>query len=248
MVFRKGWLPLRLIALVGSQNMNREYIKCVYCNQREKETDDHVPPKSFYPMPRPSNLITVPSCLKCNRGLGKDEEFFLATFMFSHAGESSTGKQLWDKKINRMYEKNLGLRRKIAGHLQYSELLTPSGIFLGRKWTIKTDEKRFEKVVNKILRGLYFFEYNEPIPDNAEIMTLFLNQEEKFKEAGKIANELKLGSRIWNGIFEYKFNRVAESPTESMWLFRFWGYANFWSVTYDKEMSESQQAGAPDRQ
>jgi len=52
-------------------------------------------------------------------------------------------------------------------------------------------------------------------------MTLFLNQEEKFKEAGKKADELKLGSRIWNGIFEHKFNRVAESPTDSMWLFRF---------------------------
>jgi hypothetical protein len=77
-------------------------------------------------------------------------------------------------------------------------------------------------------------------------MTLFLNQEEKFKEAGKKADELKLGSRIWNGIFEYKFNRVAESLTDSMWLFRFWGYANFWSVTYDKDMSESQQTFASD--
>ena len=48
--------------------------KCVYCNEHEKETDDHVPPKSFYPKPRPFDLITVPSCLRCNQGLGKDED------------------------------------------------------------------------------------------------------------------------------------------------------------------------------
>ena len=77
-------------------------------------------------------------------------------------------------------------------------------------------------------------------------MTLFLNQEEKFKEAEKIANELKMGSRFWNGVFEYKLNRVAESPTDSIWLFRFWGYANFWSVTYDKKVLGSQQAAARD--
>jgi hypothetical protein len=66
--------------------MNKEHLKCAYCNKQEKETDDHVPPKSFYPTPRPSNLITVPSCLKCNQGLGKDEEFFLAIIMFDVIG------------------------------------------------------------------------------------------------------------------------------------------------------------------
>jgi len=227
--------------IVGSQYMNKKYLKCVYCHTQEKETDDHVPPKCFFPVPRPSNLITVPSCLKCNQGLGKDEEFFLATFMFSSAGESPAGKQLWAQKIKGAYKKNLGLRHKIVEHLKQADLLTPVGIFLGRKWTIKTDEKRFEKVVNKIVRGLYFFEYGEPLSDDAEIMTLFLNQEEKLKEAAKIASELKIGSRIWKGIFEYKLNRVSESPTGSIWLFRFWDNANFWSLTYNKKMIESQQ-------
>lgn len=139
-------------------------------------TDDHVPPKCFFPKPRPSNLITVPSCLKCNQGIGKDEEFFLATFMFSNAGVSKTGKRLWSEKLHRMYYKNIGLKRKIAQNLNQSSLLTPSGIYLGKGITINTDEKRFELVVNKILKGLYYFEFNQPIPNNVAITTLFLDQ------------------------------------------------------------------------
>lgn len=232
--------------------MDKNKLKCVYCNDHQIETDDHVPPKSFYPKPRPSDLITVPSCLKCNQGLGKDEEFFLATFMFSNAGISEAGKSLWIEKLNRMYEKNIGLKRKIAEHLGYSKLLTPFGIYLGHRMSIDVDEKRFENVVNKIVKGLYFFEYKESLPTNTVLITLFLNnEEERLEAAEKAVKELKTGARNWDGNFEYKFNRLAECPSCSIWLFRFWGYAYFWSVTYDKETRnqitlKSQQAGARD--
>jgi hypothetical protein len=209
--------------------------KCVYCKLQESTTDDHVPPKSFFPKPRPSNLITVPSCLDCNKGAGKDEEFFLATFMFSYAGVSEAGKRLWTEKLNRMYDKNIGLRRKIADHLNQSSLYTPSGIYLGSGMTINTDEKRFGSVVNKILKGLYFFEYDQPFPNDTEISTIFLNQIEDYEPVKRVAPELKVGSRTWDGIFEYRFNRLPNDPSGSIWLFRFWGQTYFWSVTCDRE-------------
>ena len=209
--------------------------KCVYCNLREGTTDDHVPPKSFFPKPRPSNLITVPSCPDCNQGLGKDEEFFLATFMFSRAGVSEAGKKLWSEKLHRMYDKNIGLKRKIRDHLNQSSMSTPSGIYLGSGMSITIDEKRFESVVNKILKGLYFFEYDHPIPNSAEITTIFLNLKDDFEPVKRVAPELKFGSRTWDGIFEYRFNRLPDDASGSIWLFRFWGQAYFWSVTCDRE-------------
>ena len=233
--------------MLAFEIMTKKIQKCVYCNFHKSITDDHVPPKSFFPKPRPSNLVTVPSCLECNQGLGKDEEFFLGTFMFSHAGVSEAGKKLWSEKINRMYDKNIGLKRKIAEHLKQSSLYTPSGIYLGNGLTISTDEKRFESVVNKILKGLYFFEYNQPLPNNAVITTLFMNQEDEFEPAEKVAPELKLGSRAWDGIFEYRFNRLADDPAGSIWLFRFWGQAYFWSVTCDEEKKKQKLSEANNR-
>jgi len=215
--------------------MQAEQTICVYCGERLKETDDHVPPKSFYPQPRPSDLITVPSCLRCNQDPGKDEEFFLATFMFSYAGISDAGKRLWAEKLHRMYEKNLGLKKKIVEHLQHAEIVTPAGLFLGRSMAIKTDELRFERVVNKIIRGLYYFEYKEPLPAATKVMTLFLSEKKRFEAAKNFAAELKPGSKKWKGIFEYKFNRVATSLSESMWLLLFWDFATFWTISFDED-------------
>jgi len=61
--------------------------KCVYCTEAQGTTKDHVPPKSFFPEPRPANLITVPSCKKCNSGAAMDDNYLLATLMFSDAGK-----------------------------------------------------------------------------------------------------------------------------------------------------------------
>ena len=149
---------------------------CVYCGKLKEITKDHVPPECFFPKPKPSNLITVPSCVECNRGAGKDEEFFLATFMFSEVGVTEAGKMLWNEKLHRMYEKNLGLRGKIAKSLHYSDIYTPAGIFLGRRMVIDQDTKSFDKVVNKILRGLYYFEFSELLPANTEVLCHFLQK------------------------------------------------------------------------
>ena len=134
-----------------------------------------------------------------------------------------------------MYDKNIGLKRKIRDHLNQSSMYTPSGIYLGSGMSITIDEKRFESVVNKILKGLYFFEYDHPIPNSAEITTIFLNLIDDFEPVKRVAPELKFGSRTWDGIFEYRFNRLPDDASGSIWLFRFWGQAYFWSVTCDRE-------------
>lgn len=219
--------------------MNSETILCVYCNKNLATTDDHVPPKSFFPKPRPSNLITVPSCKSCNQDAGKDEEFFLATFMFSFAGNSDAGKRLWAEKLHRMYDKNLGLKRKIASALKRTDFFTPAGIFLGKGFTIQTDEERFAKVTNKIVKGLYYHEYKESLPPSVEMTCLFLQTEAHFASARKHDHELRYGSSKWPSLFEYRFNRVADDVTASMWLLLFYNFATFWILTCEKSKYET---------
>jgi hypothetical protein len=77
---------------VSEENSNKQV--CVYCGLNSADTRDHIPPRSFFSEPRPSDPITVPACESCNKGAGKDEEFFLATFVFSEARASPVGKRL----------------------------------------------------------------------------------------------------------------------------------------------------------
>ncbi len=125
---------------------------CIYCGKIKEITKDHVPPKGFFPEPRPSDLITVPSCVECNKDKEKDEDYFRATFMFSNAGISPAGKKLWDQKLNKMYKKNLGLRRKIAQDIKKVNLLTPSGLYIRRQSASFPNSVRIENVVCKIVK------------------------------------------------------------------------------------------------
>jgi len=50
--------------------------KCIYCGSTTNLSKDHIPPKCLFPSPAPNNLITVPSCVRCNKSYSKDEEYF----------------------------------------------------------------------------------------------------------------------------------------------------------------------------
>src|SRR5450432_1906735 len=49
--------------------------QCIYCGSRGPVTDDHVPPRSFYPKNPPKNLITVPCCSVCNGEFAKNDDY-----------------------------------------------------------------------------------------------------------------------------------------------------------------------------
>ena len=211
--------------------------KCVYCDSLPGVTQDHVPPKSFFPKPRPDDLIKVPACRSCNEGAAKDEELFLATFMFTEAGISDAGKKLWDEKLHRMYRKNPGLKKHIARSLQDVNLVTSSGIHLGKRLAIRHEEARSKKVIDKIIRGLYHFEYQESLPQSIEITIHFLQEPSEITTVVEKINPMLLnGSRRWPDIFEYRFNRVAEQPEGSVWVIRFFGTAVFWATSKNRNI------------
>lgn len=211
---------------------------CVYCAAVPGDTSDHVPPKSFFPKPRPNNLITVPACLQCNQRAGKDEEYFLATLMFSEAGVTEGGRKLWNERLRRMYEKNVGLRGRIAQSLRRRNVFTPAGIYLGRGMTVAYDSRRLEAIATKIVRGLYFHERKTPLDVAAEVMSLFLRQPEHFKAVEGHNHMLRAGSVQWDGVFQYRCGFVPQDSAGSMWLLWFWRTHIFWVVT-------SRESGVP---
>ncbi len=47
---------------------------CIYCGE-PATTKDHVIPRSYFPKPTPSNLMTVPACKQCNKSKQHDEDY-----------------------------------------------------------------------------------------------------------------------------------------------------------------------------
>lgn len=155
----------------------------------------------------------------------------MATLMFSEAGITEVGKKLWNERLRRMYEKNIGLRRKIAQSMSYRELSTPAGIYLGRGMTVAYDPRRLEGIAMKIVRGLYFYERGVPLDPTAELMCLFLRERQHFKAVEQHNHMLKPGLKGWNGAFQYRCGFVPGDPIGSMWLLWFWRTHIFWAIT-----------------
>lgn len=57
-----------------------------------------MPPRCFFPDPKPDNLITVPCCRDCNNGKSKDDEAVRA-FFAAATDCSPAGRTIWAEKV-----------------------------------------------------------------------------------------------------------------------------------------------------
>lgn len=75
---------------------------CTYCMASLGTTRDHVVPRLFFPEPKPSDLATVPSCLKCNNDASGHEEYFrnVIVGLLCH---SDSGDAIWDSAMHRSF-------------------------------------------------------------------------------------------------------------------------------------------------
>lgn len=86
--------------MVGKGKSNIEK-SCIYCGSGEDMTDDHIPPKALFPEPRPSNMLTVPCCRKCNKSFSKDDEYFRTTLVSHVSVDTDPNAQAVNEKLLR---------------------------------------------------------------------------------------------------------------------------------------------------
>jgi hypothetical protein len=71
--------------------------KCYLCRSTAN-TRDHIPPKGFFPIPGPDNLITVPCCKKCNQGWSLDDDE-ARTYLTLEFRRSNAADWIWQEKV-----------------------------------------------------------------------------------------------------------------------------------------------------
>jgi len=186
---------------------------CAYCSA-PATTRDHVPTKKLFPSPRPSDLITVPSCESCNNRLSPDEEYFVHVLLSLREADTPTA---W-KLRNELFAKERTARRLRMSHLMLStikrvRMVTAGGLHLGYGHTFEVDLDRFDRVVEKVARGLWFAEFQEQLPQD-RIASVLLNPPRE-GQAGELIEAVfqnGSGKDIGPGIFEYRIAKVPDVP------------------------------------
>lgn len=214
---------------------------CTYCGSRENLTDDHVPPKNVFPKPRPSDLVTVPACKKCNEDISEDEEYFRLKLCLSEQVGNSPDARKNREVILRSLERHeaTGFKKSFLSDIRSIWLRTPAGIYLGKRLAFEVDLHRIFRVVEKSVRGLFFHETGNRLHPSYVVN---IHSSETLEEcSAELLEELK--QTIWipleqlspriigNGAFAYSCHIPEEDPFFSVWSLTFYEKVSFLCLT-----------------
>lgn len=200
-----------------------EKVICYLCGKDiiGEKSDDHVPPKQFYAKIYRKilnlNLLTLPTHEKCNTSYQKDEDYFVHSIA-PIAMNTKTGSDIWvDIKKAVLRNESRGLINKVLN--EFTD--RPYGLYLPSYLIAKmVDSNRIKRVIWKITRGLYFYEFNKMLPEETELYIDLYDQYHKPIEAFKYVRDTESKGR-YPGVFDYKFTDTNEYV---IWGMLFWDY------------------------
>lgn len=203
---------------------------CVYCGALAT-TRDHVPPRLLLERPFPPNLRTVPSCLDCNRGASKDEEYFLALIAYASSSPHLAAKLEPGGTIDRAFTRSPKLEMRYLEAMGVDEET-------GKPY-INAQLPRVETVVKKIAIGLFAIRYGwSPPQEDVRSAQLFPYGLQDDRPAKYFISMFTDGfqSKRWkwksvqSGVFSYIFVRNPNHPASILCIFdchkSFWGVAH----------------------
>ena len=226
---------------------------CVNCRSPEDLTRDHIPPKSFFPKPRPNNLITVPCCRTCHKEFTENDEYLRNYLIFSpQCRGHAAARQLQENGLLSLQDPNAG---EFSGPLftfadQYWPSSLASPLAPGYGTTVARDDERIEDVIERIVVGLFWKEDDKYLPDDYAI-DIVGSYDHKYWDLSIQHSIRKLQSEIapvniGDGVFQYWCSWAEEAPPEephrSDWLLRFYE-----GLTFLCKVARSQESVNPSK-
>jgi hypothetical protein len=152
--------------------MKRKGSLCAICGMSAATTKDHIPPQSLYPRPRDNkiNLNTVPACAQCNNEASRDDEVFKVL-----VGIDTGEHQSEPEKIVESLAKTIARNKRIADqvfashHRTYANL---SGASLQPAVVVTFDFSQYQRVIDRIVRGLHWMETGSAMPIKAAVQVI----------------------------------------------------------------------------
>jgi hypothetical protein len=228
--------------------------QCVLCRSGGELTSDHIPPKNLFPSPRPSNLITVPSCKRCNDQFSKDDEYFrLMHIMRSDVGSHAAYNELWPT-VYRSLERRRGhgFTNALLESTGFVEIESPAGLILGNLPTYNGDLVLLDRVVSRVAVGLFYHEFGRRLP--ADYCAVSYSRSGmagnipgiKHVEAMCAKITASAPKTIGADVFSYWFQRTTDNPNASVWLLLFFNRVPFFCMTLPKSVGEKRTYASTD--
>jgi hypothetical protein len=199
---------------------------CYNCGTTENLTDDHIPPDGFFPPPKPTNLITVRCCRKCNEGFSLDDEAFRIWATSAH-GISPEGKWIWKNKVlPNSLDKKPKLMANVAKSIRLAEIKTPAG---PRKVALSTfPQDRAIRFVTRVTKGLIRRFYPELHNPQSHFRVIHLRPTEVVIACLKTMLPTLIEDSRGGTVFRFYRGIPRDAPDCSLWVYFFYDEVAFW--------------------
>lgn len=217
---------------------------CTYCNSLAN-TKDHVPPKLIFPKPRP-RLITVPACSICNHQASKDDEYFrLVSVLEEKSGEHTSAVGIQGSVLRSLERSEAkGLKTSFQQQINYFDIVTEAGIYLGTSLGYEVDRSRLNRVIQRVTRGIFLHTFGRRLPIEAKVSATPARIL-KDQSAVDFVNNMLTHGPPWQCLGEstfcWKYITCAEQQDTSAWLFIVYHSIAFLSFTIGEKPQAPEQ-------
>jgi len=213
--------------------------KCCYiCGKFGANSKDHVPPQGIYLKELKNignDLMTVPAHSQCNGGFSKDDEYFRFFLSIPSYWTNETARKLWKSKvISGLHKLEATIFRKsLLSLMEPVEIKTKSGIILGKSEQIKIDAERIDRIIERIVRGIYYYETKTIMPLTNQFQINFIEPKDNF-----LRNNSLFGfkEKIFGGdTFKFWWKKFDEPTSTSAFSLSFFNSVEFLVFSFDEK-------------
>lgn len=221
--------------------MARKNQECAYCGAFGPVTMDHIPPKCLFSRPLPEDVITVPACARCHTGTSKDDEYLRLALQLREGvaehPEAIKSRPTLMRSLGKPEAQ--GMVKSLLANIVVAEQRTPSGLFVGNVLAMKTQMDRVDRVVARIVRGLFYKTKGYVVPSGYDVVAGSKETVDNFPPDNKAAlydvlNPILATApvRIGNGVFSCRFGFDKTDPNITCWTLDFYEQAAFLGITF----------------
>jgi hypothetical protein len=193
---------------------------CYICATVSKRlTDDHIPPRGFFPVERRENLIVAPLCESCHQKLNDDDEA-MRLWLSSSVDASASGKWIAKHEAMPSLLKKPKLLAQVKKHIRHT-FVFENGQFRDAD-EITMPQARVKPFVRRITKGLLYTFY----PDYDYFRDSLIVKPTTLK-AFKDVLPLLAADQRGADVFELWHSLAVDTRSSGIWIYRFYKSACF---------------------
>jgi len=210
--------------------------ECVYCGSKSQLTRDHVPGRGLFSDPLPSNLITVPCCLKCNGEHEREDEYFrlhVASRQESRGHPEAT--QAGERAFSRLeHPESSGFRRYVLNSIVSLERVSAAPDSEGMLGVFMVDFSRLNRYAERTLKALFAYHWRVRVPEDYKAVALCadmhsFSQQEMHERLARMLSVVENAKQYSSArqILQYKFAPFMTDGISSIWALSFFSHTAF---------------------